>query len=83
MIHRELRGNDFEAQWVYYIFVDRDVTVSGSNTPTGVRSVLQGFNLNFMGGWNALQRRNVSSSGILIHSLSLDDPANLKWILIN
>ena len=72
---------------VFYVYVDRDITLTGAGKTTSFSGpeshITQNINLNLRTGWNAVHLKNVWSSNGLINNftMSLGDPAYMRWIL--
>jgi hypothetical protein len=77
-------------EWVYYVYVEEDVTVSGTGKTTtvlGKQTNYGNLNLALKTGWNAVYRKQAESrpdanqaAGTVNATYSLSNPS-LKWVL--
>jgi len=76
-------------QWITYVYVDRNVTVSGTGKVVSANLTTTDFNITLRRGWNTILmrqeftididfERGIASSSE-IRSVSIDNPGNLKW----
>ena len=72
---------------VQYMYVDRDVTISGKGKISGNGYSTQDLNLAFNAGWNAIHLHQVTTvnmanyASTYVTTLTLGNPDNLKWVL--
>jgi hypothetical protein len=67
-----------------YIYVDRDVTITGTGTTSkpGTRTfVTSDINMSLKKGWNAMYRKDVATTGTQNVSSSAANPSHLKWVV--
>ena len=87
--------NNFVYEAVFYLYVDRDVTIRADRTVVEtwrdssysqlITDITNAFNLNLRTGWNALHYRNVfvgtDTNLTYTYTFSAANPGNLFWIL--
>ena len=89
---RRLSFDEDEIEYVLFWFVDRDVTISAPRfewsldeisgfTMTPTHNITNAFTLNLRHGWNTVHERISVRSGTNISTLSIGDPAHLRWVL--
>ena len=82
-----------EDQAVFYIYVDRDLTVSGARTVSTETKdgftatfIINAFNINLITGWNAVYQTEKEeltgeNSGTGTFTVSAANPGHLRWII--
>jgi len=75
-------GYDWINENVEYIYVDRDVTITGEGITAGNFITLP-LNISLRAGWNAVLSRSVhnDNTGNEIFSISMEYPERLRWVL--
>ena len=77
-------------EWVLYLYVDGDITISGTGKTETITDPLDGFtytdilnnfSLALKQGWNTFYLKKVESRTTYTISMSLSNPNSLKWIL--
>ena len=94
MRHRWEEGTPYIIEWVMYIYVDQNVTISGTgrtNNDMGCccdpfRIITRNLNLNLQKGWNAVHLRADSrygSGGIWTRTvtIALSNPDRVRWVI--
>jgi len=80
----------FVEESVFYIYVDRDVSVTGdggTETDEDVTYTITNLNLNLRQGWNAVhykvEERLSGGQWTLTVNVSLNNPSHLRWVLMS
>jgi len=77
-------GNSFTWEYVYFVYVDKDVTISGKGKTTDDEDgefITKDFKIALKAGWNAIHWKTTGSSEKSTETISLGNPS-LKWVLI-
>jgi hypothetical protein len=77
-------GNSVTMEYVYFVYVDKDLTISGKGKTTDDEDgefTTKDFKLALKAGWNAIHWKTTGSSEKSTETISLGNPS-LKWVLI-
>jgi len=75
-------GDDNSSDGVYYIYVDRNVTLTGTGKTVGSLFITKNLNLNLKTGWNAITYKDeTSENNPHTITISTGDSSHARWVL--